>query len=86
MPRAASDKKRTAEKLFRAGMKLADIAKKLEIPEGTVRSWKNREGWDCNVAKKKRNVAKETAQRKKAEQSFQLLCLRRLAICIRPLH
>ena len=65
MPRAASDKKRIAEKLFRAGMKLADIAKKLEIPEGTVRSWKNREGWDCNVAKKKRNVAKETAQRKK---------------------
>ena len=65
MPRAASDKKRIAEKLFRAGMRLADIAKKLEIPEGTVRSWKNREGWDCNVAKKKCNVAKETAQRKK---------------------
>ena len=65
MPRAASDKKRIAEKLFRAGMRLADIAKKLEIPEGTVRSWKNREGWDYNVAKKKCNVAKETAQRKK---------------------
>ena len=63
MPRAASDKKRIAEKLFRAGMRLADIAKKLEIPEGTVRSWKNREGWDCNVAKKKCNVAKKEAGR-----------------------
>ncbi len=59
MPRAPSDKKIEAEKLFKKGMKLTDIAKKLDVPEGTVRSWKNRGKWavksskkiDCNVAK-----------------------------------
>ncbi len=65
MRRTASDKKVEAEKMFQSGMKLADIAKELEIPEGTIRSWKNRYKWDCNVAKKKCNVAKETTQRKK---------------------
>lgn len=58
MPRAPSEKKDKAEKLFTKGMKLTDIAKKLGVPEGTVRSWKNRGKWgsgtpkknDCNVA------------------------------------
>ena len=40
------------------GMKLVEIASQLNLPEGTVRSWKNRYKWDCNVAKEKRNVAK----------------------------
>lgn len=60
MPRAPSEKKAEAEKLFRKGMKLTDIAKKLDVPEGTVRSWKNRGKWAsespknsrCNVANK----------------------------------
>lgn len=60
MPRASSDKKAQAEKLFHEGMKLIDIAKKLGIPEGTVRSWKNRGEWGaepsgkgkCSVARK----------------------------------
>lgn len=59
MPRAPSSKKAEAEKLFRKGMKLIDIAKKLDVPEGTIRSWKNRGKWGeepskkngCNVAK-----------------------------------
>lgn len=58
MPRAPNVKKSEAEKLFRKGMKLAEIAKKLDVPEGTVRSWKNRGKWaekdrkknPCNVA------------------------------------
>lgn len=61
MPRAPSDKRDEAEKLFNKGMKLVDISKKLDIPEGTIRSWKNRGKWgekspkknQCNVAKKK---------------------------------
>ncbi len=55
----ALEKRTEAEKLFQKGMKLIDIAKKLDIPEGTIRSWKNRGKWDikssekffCNVAK-----------------------------------
>lgn len=59
MPRASNEKKSEAEKLFRKGMKLVDIAKKLGIPEGTIRSWKNRGKWDEKAPKKKQcNVAK----------------------------
>ncbi len=59
MPRASNEKKAEAEKLFNGGMKLVDIAKKLGIPEGTIRSWKNRGKWVEKPSKKnKRNVAK----------------------------
>lgn len=72
MPRAPSDKRAEAEKLFKKGMKLTDIAKKLDVPEGTVRSWKNREKWNvkspqnsnCNVAKNEIN-GNATLQKKK---------------------
>lgn len=56
MARAPNVKKEEAEKLFYEGLKLAEIAKKLDVPEGTVRSWKNRSGWGrekknrCSVA------------------------------------
>ena len=43
--------------MYRQGAKLVDIAKKLNISEGTVRSWKSRNKWDKNVATKKCNVA-----------------------------
>ena len=56
MPRAPNAKKEEAERLFHGGLKLAEIAKKLEVPEGTVRSWKNRGGWG-KEKNTKRNVA-----------------------------
>lgn len=60
MPRAPSEKKAEAEKLFNKGMKLTDIAKKLGVPEGTVRSWKNRGKWGEKASKKnERNVAND---------------------------
>ena len=43
--------------MFKQGMKLVEIANQLNLPEGTIRSWKNRYKWDCNVANKKRNAA-----------------------------
>ncbi len=72
MPRAPSEKKAEAEKLFKKGMKLTDIAKKLDVPEGTVRSWKNRGKWaskspensKCNVANKELD-SNATLQKKK---------------------
>lgn len=60
MPRAPNAKKEGAEKLFYEGLKLAAIAKRLEVPEGTVRSWKNRGGWD-REKDTKRNVANDRA-------------------------
>lgn len=47
-----------AREMYLNGMKLVEIASQLNLPEGTIRSWKNRQKWDCNVAKGKSNVAK----------------------------
>lgn len=76
MSRESSDKKAKAEKLFNDGMKLVDIAKELDIPEGTIRSWKNREKWGekslkdplCNVAEENKSSA--TLQKKKRGGQF----------------
>ena len=58
MARAPDERVGKAKELFSQGMKLIEIAKNLNVSEGTVRSWKSRYKWDCNVAKVKRNVAK----------------------------
>lgn len=71
MPRAPSEKVEKAEKLFNEGMALVEIAKKLKVSDGTVRSWKNRYGWGKSSKKNECNVAKEdekknaTLQKKK---------------------
>ena len=58
MPRKTDERIIKAKELYKKGQKLIEIANRLDVPEGTVRSWKNRYKWDCNVAKEKRNVAK----------------------------
>lgn len=58
MPRKPDKRIIKAKELYKKGQKLIEIANQLGVPEGTVRSWKNRYKWDCNVAKEKRNVAK----------------------------
>lgn len=60
MPRAPSEKVTQAEKLFNDGMAMVEIAKKLEVSDGTVRSWKNRYGWGKASKKNKCNVAKKS--------------------------
>lgn len=61
MARAPDPKAAQAKELFLSGKKLIEIAEALGVPEGTVRSWKNRHGWvnatlqkpKCNVARKR---------------------------------
>ena len=60
MPRAPSEKVKQAEKLFNKGMAMVDIAKKLGVSDGTVRSWKNRYGWGKTSKKNNCNVAKNS--------------------------
>lgn len=58
-----------AEKLFHEGMKMVDIAKKLKVPEGTVRRWKHTQGWDGNApsdSKKKQSERSEKTDTGKA--------------------
>lgn len=65
MSRKSDTRIEKAKVLYLSGMKLIEIAKELGVPEGTVRSWKNRYKWDCNVANNKCNVANKTKRRKK---------------------
>lgn len=58
MARAPDERIEQAKDMYLKGMKLVEIASQLNVSEGTVRSWKSRYKWDCNVANKKRNVAK----------------------------
>ena len=69
MARAPDARVEQAKTLYEKGLKLIEIANALNIPEGTVRSWKNRYNWDCNVAKDQCNVAKgkKTEKRGKKE-------------------
>lgn len=76
MPKAKDARADEAFELYRQGLKLVEIAKQLDIAEGTVRSWKNRYQWDggknatlqkektkkeCNVAKKKKDKKRAAA-------------------------
>lgn len=57
--------------MFRKGMKLVEIASQLNLPEGTIRCWKNRYKWDCNIANNNCNVAnnkRNVAKRKRGGQ------------------
>lgn len=70
MARAPDPKAEQAREMFLSGKKLIDITVALDVPEGTVRSWKNRYGWDSNanatLQKPKHNVANRNAAEKKA--------------------
>lgn len=50
-----------AYEMYKQGMKLVDIAAKLDIPPGTVRRWKSTHGWDGERS--------ECIKKKKSERS-----------------
>lgn len=58
MGRVRSPNSIEAERLYREGWKLVDIAKKLDVPEGTVRRWKSTQDWESERSDKKANVRK----------------------------
>lgn len=57
MARAGSPYSIKAEKLYHEGMKLVEVAKKIGVPDSTVRRWKSTQKWDvCKSEQgKKRN-------------------------------
>lgn len=64
MARAPDARMEQAKALFLKGKKLIEISELLGVPEGTIRSWKNRYNWDNATLQKKRNVAKEKSTSK----------------------
>lgn len=60
MARAPDARAEQAKELFLSGKKLIEISELMKIPEGTIRSWKNRYKWDnATLQNPKRNVAKK---------------------------
>ena len=53
MARAPNEKLNKAYALYQKGYKLVDIAKELDIPDGTVRRWKKTYNWDSERSDKK---------------------------------
>ena len=62
MARARSPNSIEAEEMYKRGMKLVDIAKKLDVPASTVRRWKST-NWMEIQKRKKRALAKEKNER-----------------------
>ncbi|MCD8397285.1 MAG: phage terminase small subunit-related protein [Lachnospiraceae bacterium] len=74
MARARSPDSIKAEELYRTGMKLVEIAKKLGVPASTVRRWKSTQDWD-GKGKKKENerskIGKTSARKREAPKGNQ---------------
>lgn len=70
------NKSQEARKLFESGMALVDIAKKLEVPPGTVRRWKSTQKWSSERSEKesersqKKSERSENAGRQQEKKTF----------------
>ncbi len=53
MPRKPDERVQQAKELFQQGSKLVEIAKRLDLPEGTVRRWKSTYKWNDDRSDKK---------------------------------
>lgn len=65
MARARSPDSIEAEKMYRSGMQLVDIAKKLGKPDSTVRRWKCDQKWEIPEKKKSERSEKKKASVRK---------------------
>lgn len=66
-----SEVRKEALELFNAGLELVEISRRLDVPEGTVRSWKNRYKWQRNVATPENATKKESATLQKKKKGGQ---------------
>ena len=58
-----NEKAAKAEAMYHDGMKLVDIARKLDVPPGTVRRWKSTYHWDGNSKKKQNERSDNKSER-----------------------
>ena len=64
MPRKPDERIGRAKEMYLSGMKLIEISKELDLPEGTVRRWKSTRKWENERSEKK----SERSKRKKGGQ------------------
>lgn len=63
MARGPNEKAKEAQALYNSGMKLVDIANKLEVPSGTVRRWKSTYKWDGESESERSDKNNERSER-----------------------
>lgn len=63
MARAPNEKVNEAFELYKKGLKLVEIANKLDIPDGTVRRWKKTYNWDNERSENKSERSKKTKEK-----------------------
>lgn len=64
MERGKREKRDEAEKMYLSGLKLVDIAKKLDIPEGTIRRWKSTYQWGIKESERSGEKSERSVQKK----------------------
>ncbi|WP_455718227.1 phage terminase large subunit [Anaerosporobacter sp.] len=71
LARSPNEQAEKAHDLYKQGLKLVEIASQLNIPVGTIRSWKKRYEWECNATQEKKcNVAKEKKNKAVKKEVF----------------
>ena len=60
MARSPNEKAEKAHELYKAGMKLVEIASQLDVPSGTVRRWKSTYDWDNERSDYKANESERS--------------------------
>lgn len=71
MARAPDARAQQAKELFLSGMKLVDISRQLDVPEGTVRRWKSTYKWESERSdKKSERSERERAKNERKEKSI----------------
>lgn len=69
MPRARSPNSIEAERMYHEGMLLVEIAKKLNVPSGTVRRWKSTQNWEANGGKSGKTSKKKQSERSEKKKA-----------------
>ena len=71
MPRQPDERYEQAKEMYLRGLKLVEISKNLEIPEGTVRRWKSTHNWDSERSDKKSERSdKKNVKKTETENDF----------------
>ena len=60
LARSPNEKVKKAQELYRSGMKLVEIASRLDVPAGTVRRWKSTYHWDSERSDCKTNESEHS--------------------------
>lgn len=68
MPREPNEKVKEAYRLYQSGMKLIEVAEKLDVPAGTVRRWKSTYHWDSEEKSERSDKGKANVRIEKTDQ------------------